>query len=608
MTSSGLAERVPLRTLVLSLLLATVALVVLLTSVAGVVALRGYLLDRVDDQLVETVQRAVGPRDRPRGGGRFAPPGTSFTALVDPSGAVLPQGVDDDDAADGPQLPALDADAVRRLEGPFTVRGARGGSDWRVGVQPLPSGSAVVVALPLEGVDATVHRLLLIDLLVGLGALLAAGALGAAGVRRSLRPLTVVESTAEAIAAGDLSVRVPVAGPTTEVGSLATSFNSMVDRFETAYGAQQTSEAEARASEERMRRFVGDASHELRTPLTSIRGFAELYRQGAVPPETLPRVVRRIEDEASRMGLLVDDLLLLARLDQQRPLERSRVDLLTVAADVVHDAAAVTDHEVRLVPPDRTAGRRPRRRRAAAAGARQPGGQRHDAHTGRDDGGAGARGGRHHRGGRGARRRSGDGARRRRPGVRALLPGGHQPHPRGAEHDRQRSRALDRRRPGRGPRRHGRRRQHARPRDDGARPAAAGLVTPALRLVLSAVAAVVLPAAGVTSYVLSDAHAGHDPLHSLQQLDLLYLDEPAPGVDAPTDGRPVLVLLCDGCRVPDVARASVLVRPELAQDYGVVEGRTGYALVDRRGHVRYRTVDPAPAAHAREIQTLLDGL
>ncbi|MCU1692091.1 MAG: histidine kinase [Frankiales bacterium] len=352
--NGGLAARVPLRTLVLSLLLATVALVVLLTSVAGVVALRGYLLDRVDDQLSESVRMAAGPGDRrgrpPRG--RFPVPGGSFTAQFDDTGALLGavEGLDGDD--DGPRLPLLDATTAARLaDGPFTVPSAGGGDDWRADVQPLASGGSVVVALPLGGVDATVRRLLLIDALVGVAALAAAGALGAAGVRRSLRPLTTVEQTAEAIAAGDLSVRVPVAGPRTEVGSLATSFNSMVDRFETAYGAQQRSEAEARASEERMRRFVGDASHELRTPLTSIRGFAELYRQGAVSAKDLPRVVQRIEDEAARMGLLVEDLLLLARLDQQRPLERTRVDLLTVAADVVHDAAAVTGHAVRLLPP-----------------------------------------------------------------------------------------------------------------------------------------------------------------------------------------------------------------------------------------------------------------
>ena len=123
----------------------------------------------------------------------------------------------------------------------------------------------------------------------------------------------------------------------------------MLGQIESAFRAREASESSALASEERMRRFVADASHELRTPLTSIRGFAELYRQGAVPdPQSLDRVMRRVEDEAARMGLLVEDLLLLARLDQQRPLEHEPVDLLEVAGDAVHDA--------RVLAPDRTIG------------------------------------------------------------------------------------------------------------------------------------------------------------------------------------------------------------------------------------------------------------
>jgi two-component system OmpR family sensor kinase len=161
-------------------------------------------------------------------------------------------------------------------------------------------------------------------------------------VRRSLRPLVAVERTAEAIAAGDLTQRVPEEDPRTEVGSLSRSFNAMLTQIETAFDERSASEAEARASEERMRRFVGDASHELRTPLTSIRGFAELYRQGALPsPADVDRAMSRVESEAGRMGLLVEDLLLLARLDQQRPLERQPVDLLELAGDAVQDAKAL---------------------------------------------------------------------------------------------------------------------------------------------------------------------------------------------------------------------------------------------------------------------------
>ncbi|MDP9434082.1 MAG: HAMP domain-containing histidine kinase [Actinomycetota bacterium] len=356
---TGLGARTPLRTQVLLLLLATVAPVVAVTALAGTAALRSYLLDRVDDTLAQSVRDARGPVFDDDGPGRRGPrhdrsgdhppsPRSFVRALYDADGALV--GVDEGglsvEAADAPALP-------RALpERPFTVPARNGDGRWRAVAQPLADGRTLLVALPLDDVDDTVRQLLVIHGVVGVVVLLAAGLLGWAGVRRSLRPLGTVEATAEAIAAGDLSVRVPPGDPRTEVGSLAASFNSMVDRFESAYRAQQASETAARASEDRMRRFVGDASHELRTPLTSIRGFAELFRSGAVGEADLARVMRRIEDEASRMGLLVEDLLLLARLDQQRPLVREPVDLLTVAADVVHDAAAVaTGHTVRLLPP-----------------------------------------------------------------------------------------------------------------------------------------------------------------------------------------------------------------------------------------------------------------
>ncbi|MCW2617547.1 MAG: Sensor protein, partial [Modestobacter sp.] len=161
-------------------------------------------------------------------------------------------------------------------------------------------------------------------------------------VRNSLRPLQEVEHTAQAIAAGDLSRRVPVGDERTEVGRLSAALNGMLGRIESSFRAQQASEEQARASEGRMRRFVADASHELRTPLTSIRGFAELHRQGAVHgPEDTGRIMQRIEAEATRMGLLVEDLLQLARLDQQRPLTLGPVDLAELAGDAVHDARAV---------------------------------------------------------------------------------------------------------------------------------------------------------------------------------------------------------------------------------------------------------------------------
>jgi two-component system, OmpR family, sensor kinase len=157
-------------------------------------------------------------------------------------------------------------------------------------------------------------------------------------VRVGLRPLEGIGTTAGAIAAGDLSQRVAPADERTEVGRLGLSLNAMLIQIEAAFD-------ERRASEDRLRRFVADASHELRTPLTSIRGYAELFRRGAGSrPEDLEKSMARIEAEASRMGVLVDDLLLLARLDQGRPLERDPVDLGAIATEAV-DAARAVDPE-----------------------------------------------------------------------------------------------------------------------------------------------------------------------------------------------------------------------------------------------------------------------
>jgi two-component system OmpR family sensor kinase len=258
-----------------------------------------------------------------------------------------------------PQLPASP-----EIGTAFTVPSQGGGTNWRVLATAVPtttiaganSTATVVVATDQSEVDTAIGDLSTMYLRISVGALVLLGALGYALVRSSLRPLEEVEQTAEGIAAGDLSRRVPVRRPRSEVGRLAGAFNTMVERIESAFRASERSEASARSSEERMRRFVADASHELRTPLTSIRGYAELYRQGAATsPEDVAGVLRRIEEQAARMGLLVDDLLLLARLDQQRPLEHMRVDLAVLTVDAVHDVHAVAPDRavgLRLPPAD----------------------------------------------------------------------------------------------------------------------------------------------------------------------------------------------------------------------------------------------------------------
>ena len=353
-----LLERTPLRVKLIVAVLALVAVALALIGLASVIALRGYLVDRLDEQLRGVApafvedrpphQDGPGPDDHER-----RPPSPYLVQLRNADGTLDREpGVDALEAGLGrPALPADGAWFQAHMGTPLTVP-AKGGGRWRVLVQPREdeAGGTVVVAASLDGIDNAVAWLRLLDLLVSLAVLVALAGVGVAIVRASLRPLVEMEQTAEAIAAGDLTRRVPDRDPRTEVGRLAAALNSMLAQIEAAFRARAASEATARRSEERMRRFVADASHELRTPLTTIRGFAELYRQGAArDPAELDRLMRRIEDQAARMGLLVEDLLLLARLDQQRPLDRRPVDLLALATEAVNDARAVApDRRIEL--------------------------------------------------------------------------------------------------------------------------------------------------------------------------------------------------------------------------------------------------------------------
>lgn len=218
----------------------------------------------------------------------------------------------------------------KELPALFTATSASG-QDFRVTVSQAPGGYRVS-AISLDRVESTANLVLLLGLGVGALVLLGLGFAAYTVVRIGLRPLTNMEHAAAQIAGGDLTARVPDPDPHTEPGRLGLALNTMLSRIEAAVTARA-------ASEQRLRQFLADASHELRTPLTSIRGFAELYRRGGAPPgPELDETMSRIEQEAGRMGLLVEDLLLLAALDEERPLQRSRVDLLAVAADTVRDA------------------------------------------------------------------------------------------------------------------------------------------------------------------------------------------------------------------------------------------------------------------------------
>jgi signal transduction histidine kinase len=344
------ASRVPLRITLVALLVVLVALALLATGAGATAMLRGYLVGQQDAELRTALAQAekdgaivaacLAQEDRHL-------PSSTYLGCLSPEGQLTVLASPPERDGELPDARELRHDGGHGRGGgpddrPRTVPAEDGPADWRVVTADLPGGHTLVIGTDLGRDQAAIGQLVALQVVVGLIVLVVLGVAGYLLVRNSLRPLAEVERTARAIAAGDLSQRVPEGDDRTEVGRLSAALNGMLSRIEHAFRAQQASEAQARGSEDRMRRFVADASHELRTPLTSIRGFAELYRQGAVHTEDdVRRLMGRIETEGARMGLLVEDLLLLARLDQQRPLTIAPVDLAAVAGDAVHDARAV---------------------------------------------------------------------------------------------------------------------------------------------------------------------------------------------------------------------------------------------------------------------------
>jgi two-component system, OmpR family, sensor kinase len=414
--------RVPLHFKLIAALLGLVVIALAVISMAGLAEFRSYLQDRADAQL-KALSAQVGNSS---GIGGLRSPAFSFEGYVvelrDAQGHQV-QGCTwctyQDLTVPGPSVPTGKSWLSANNNKLVTVPATSGGDTWRVLArkvgyhETLPQfgqtgpnlPGTLIVGADLGHLDQAVGWLSKVDLVVSVIIVVALAIVGVAMVRASLRPLTDIEHTAEAIAAGDLSRRVPYHDPRTEMGRLSRSLNMMLAQIESAFRARAQSEAAARQSEERMRRFLGDASHELRTPLTAIRGYAEYYRQrgglddsafaaaepdrepartgaaadsappgsvrsgspgsappgpprsgspggGTVPatPPGLPghltradmdRIMERVEQESARMGGLVEDMLVLARLDQQRPIERRPVDLLTLAADAVQDARIV---------------------------------------------------------------------------------------------------------------------------------------------------------------------------------------------------------------------------------------------------------------------------
>jgi two-component system, OmpR family, sensor kinase len=311
---------------------------------------RSFLYSRVDDQ----AQAAVGAVGRfPDGAGDAAHPapgpdahGTglplgTYGEQRDGSGRVTSARFLGEGLLDASDLVAPELPRNVPLGGFETI--SSHGARYRVYAERAPDGDVTAVAVPLREVDQNLSRLLLVEgLVVGAVLLLVAGVAWIV-VRVGLRPLERIGHTAGRIAAGDLSHRVQETDPRSEIGRLGTAFNAMLDRLDEAFRRRE-------ASEDRLRRFLADASHELRTPLASIRGYAELYRLGAGRDvSSVKTAMRRIEDESARMGVLVEDLLTLARLDQVAGPAHADVDLATLARDAVDDARAVApDRDVEL--------------------------------------------------------------------------------------------------------------------------------------------------------------------------------------------------------------------------------------------------------------------
>ena len=338
-----------LRTRLLLAILGVVAVGLVVAGFATYLSLRSFLLERVDAQLRDArvpVAMAVTSSSQSlqfgpgaNGGGANLPPGT-YGQLRDTSGTVLntisfSYGTQDQPAPILPSpLPALSTDDNHPTT--FTTGSTAGGTaaGFRVLEEKVPQLSDIlIVAIPLNETRQTLGRLLVVEVVVSLSVLAVLAAAAWWLVKRDLRPLEDMAVTADAISAGDLTRRVQPAEPRTEVGRLGLSLNTMLARIEVAF-------AERAATEDKLRRFLADASHELRTPLTSIRGYSEVFKRAKDDPEDLELAMRRIEEESRRMGVMVEELLVLARIGEGREPERDPVDLAHVVADAVSDARA----------------------------------------------------------------------------------------------------------------------------------------------------------------------------------------------------------------------------------------------------------------------------
>ena len=357
-------DRTPLRVRLTAAVLVLVAGSLILISVSTILALHSYFLGTVDEELETQLTSWYPEVFDPEGfeGSEEAPglrPEQYIFSFLTPSGHRLDRPDDRSDypvfdyeklaAADGEAFTALGADGVTRWR-VLALPGSKVGSkdpEYRPEEHNLDPDTYYVLSYKLSHFDKTVAGLVWVDLLIGAGVLAGLAAAGVGLVRASLSPLRQIENTAAMIAAGNYSRRVPDHDPNTEVGRVGYAINTMLTKIEGAIRAREYSEERAHDSEERMREFIADASHELRTPLTSVRGYAELVRTNPQMPEAeRQHYIGQIEEAAKRMGLLVGDLLYLARLGQERPVETEPVDLAVLGHEAVAAHAVMSeDHE-----------------------------------------------------------------------------------------------------------------------------------------------------------------------------------------------------------------------------------------------------------------------
>lgn len=345
-----LPHSLSLRTQLVLVTSVLIALAIAVTSLVAISALRAQMVHQLDEEMKassSSLVSSVGTSQTRQDGAV----GSYRVYVLDQHGNVLHSIAGADQQAENePVLTGWDSEKVKKYhETGTTVNSRTGSNDWRIMPISLESStngqaSSMVIALPLKQTNQVVALVGVLTFAFGLATLAAAIAMTWVIVTRTFEPLARVEQTAAKIAAGDLSQRIEDYNPSNEIGNLAISLNTMLAQIESSFNAQAKSEA-------KMRRFVGDASHELRTPLVSIRGYSELYRQGALPnDEAVATAMGRIESESKRMGQLVEDLLTLARIDERRESKLAPFDLFHLAVDASNDAYATSpDREVSLV-------------------------------------------------------------------------------------------------------------------------------------------------------------------------------------------------------------------------------------------------------------------